>query len=284
MIFEPHIVYQDKEILVLDKPAGMPAVSLKKGKQKTLAAWILKKFPKQAEIGSNGPLEAGLVHRLDNDTSGLVVAARTKEAYEKLREDFSKNPSSPLLQRGVRGDLKVCKTGNFGILKAYTALVLGNPPDKGTITTPIAHHPRKKKKMVVCESAVQAQALKARPAVTSFELLKRYKVPDDRRRVSGNQRPTSPSAYTLLRVTITTGVRHQIRAHLASIGFPIAGDRLYQNPKKHAEDTLPLKRHFLHASRLGFSHPKTGKWIEMRSDLPRDIACVLEDKALLKRI
>jgi 23S rRNA pseudouridine1911/1915/1917 synthase len=268
----------------------MPCLSLKTGETDTLAAWLIKRFSRQAEIGR--PLEAGLVHRLDNDTSGLVVAARTSEAYETLRTQFSNPPLppftkggdaklSPLLQRGVRGDLKVCKTGNFGILKAYTALVIGNPPNEGTITTPIAHHPRKKKKMVVCKSAVQAKALKARPAITSFEVLKRYKSSHDRRRVSGNQCPTPPSAYSLLRVRIATGVRHQIRVHLASIGFPIAGDRLYQNPKKRAEDTLSLKRHFLHASQIGFTHPKTGKWIEVKSALPDELKEVL---ALCRRV
>jgi 23S rRNA pseudouridine1911/1915/1917 synthase len=126
------------------------------------------------------------------------------------------------------------------------ALVVGNPPAKGTIEDPVAHHERKKKKMVVSKSG--------RPAETKFKVAKRF-----------------GKKYALLSVEIRTGVRHQIRVHLASAGFPIAGDKLYQNPKKRAEDTLPLKRHFLHASTLGFKHPKTNKWTEFSSDLPKEL-------------
>jgi len=254
----PHVVYQDEAIFVIVKPAGMPSVSLQKGMQDSLAAWIKKKFPNQAKIGKAS--DAGLAHRLDNDTSGLIVVAKTNDAYENLRRQFS---------------------GHSDILKEYTALVIGSPPNEGSIVTPIAHHSRKKKKMIVCESDEKTKTLKARSAITSFEVLKRYKSPHDRRKVSGNQCPTPPSAYSLLRVRIVTGVRHQIRVHLASIGFPIAGDRLYQNPKKRLEDTLPLKRHFLHASRLGFIHPKTGKWIEVKSALPDELKEVL---ALCRRV
>ena len=224
-------LHEDTSILVLDKPAGMPSVSLKEGEEGTIAAWILKKFPGQDQIGKNGALEAGLVHRLDNDTSGVIVAARTKAAYENLRAQFDEG----------------C------VWKEYTALVLGTPPPNGAIDSPIAHHPRKKKKMVVCASKAEAEKLKARPAHTEYEVIRQIK------------------DYSLLKVTIATGVRHQIRAHLASIGFPIAGDRLYQNPKMRAKDSSNLTRHFLHAHKLQFRHPESGCVVEFSSDLPEDL-------------
>jgi len=223
----PTAIFKDEDILVVEKPAGMPSVSLKEDEEETLASWLLKKFPKLSTL-PKGKLEAGLVHRLDNDTSGLMVAARTVGAYKNLREQFDEGK----------------------VLKEYMALVIGNPPAKGMIEDPIAHHERKKKKMVVSKSG--------RPAETKFKVIKRF-----------------GKKYALLAVKIRTGVRHQIRTHLASIGFPIAGDTLYQNPKKRGEDTLDLKRHFLHASKLGFTHPKTGMWLEFSSQLPQDLLCFL---------
>ena len=223
----PRIIYKDDSIVVVEKPAGMPSVSLKNGEEGTLASWLTKKIPELSTL-PKGKLEAGLVHRLDNDTSGIMLAARTAAAYKNLRTQFDK------------GD----------VLKEYTALVVGDPPAKGTIEDPIAHHERKKKKMVVSKGG--------RPAKTKFGVIKRF-----------------GKKYALLSVEIKTGVRHQIRVHLASIGFPIAGDTLYQNPKKRAQDTLPLKRHFLHASRLGFRHPGTNKQIEFSSDLPEELKGVV---------
>lgn len=220
------IQYEDDNIMVVEKEAGIPCTSIKKSKRSSLADVLIKIRPTLKATGKCG--EAGLVHRLDNDTSGLVLVAKTNDAYEKLRGQFDEGK----------------------VVKEYLALVIGNPPAKGTINTPIAHHPRKKKKMVVNP--------KGRPAETTFKIVKRF-----------------GKRYTLLNIQIKTGVRHQIRAHLASIGFPIAGDRLYQNPKKRSEDTLPLKRHFLHAIKLGFTHPGTGKRIEISSDLPKDLEEIL---------
>ncbi len=224
----PRIIYKDESVIVVEKPAGMPAVSLAKKNAGTLASWLIAKFPKLKEL-PKGELEAGLMHRLDNDTSGLMIAARTPEAYEFLRLQFDERK----------------------VDKEYLALVIGNPPAKGTISKPISHHPRKKKKMVVGSGG--------RPAKTDFKVIKRF-----------------GTNFALLSVQIETGVRHQIRVHLASMGFPIAGDHLYQNPKKRSEDTLALGRHFLHASAIGFSHPVTGRRMSFESDLPADLKNLLK--------
>lgn len=235
----PSIIHEDEELLILDKPAGMPSVSLKEGEEGTLAAWILARHPAQSSVGE-GSREAGLVHRLDNDTSGLVVAAKSEEAREKLKAAF-------------KGEI---------VEKIYTALVLGSPPESGVIEAPIAHHPSKKKKMVVCESMKQALEWKARPAHTRYRVLMCFSL---------EAKGRAPLRYSLLEVRITTGLRHQIRLHLASIGHPIAGDRLYQNPRARLSDPLPLTRQFLHASKLSFPHPDDGKTVEFFSPLPEDL-------------
>ncbi len=234
----PIIIHEDDCLLVVYKPGGMPAVSLKSGERGTLASWILDIYPEQAEIGP-GNREAGLCHRLDNDTSGLMVAARTAQSYESLRAQF------------ISGE----------IVKEYTALVIGIPPEECAIDAPIAHHPRKKAKMVVCDSAARADEWKGRPARTFFSVVKRYELNDKGR----------TTHYALVSVRIETGVRHQIRAHMAHVGHPLAGDWLYQNPAKRAADTLPLARHFLHCSRLSFRHPASGGLMSFTSPLPDEL-------------
>jgi 23S rRNA pseudouridine1911/1915/1917 synthase len=245
MASQPSVLCEDPSLFILEKPAGMPSVSLHAGEEGTLAAWLLKRHPEQAAIGA-GPKEAGICHRLDNETSGLVIAARTQEAYEELRRQFSDGSAR----------------------KEYLALVLGSPPEKGSIECPIAHHPRKRKKMVACESDARAAEWKGRPAHTEFSLLHRYELPPS---------PHAPysTSYALLSVVISTGVRHQIRCHLAHLGFPIAGDRLYQNAAKRAEDRLPLARHFLHCHRLTIRHPSTREEISFTSPLPEELAAAI---------
>ncbi|OGQ21341.1 MAG: hypothetical protein A3I05_01905 [Deltaproteobacteria bacterium RIFCSPLOWO2_02_FULL_44_10] len=217
---KPNIIFEDASLMVIEKPAGVPCLPEKDGVSPTLVD-LLKL--------TNSPLpDFGLVHRLDNDTSGLLIIAKTKDAYENLREQFSKGK----------------------IHKEYLALVVGNPPKQGEIERPIVHHPRKKKKMILSH--------KGRPAHTEYRTLKRY------------------GDHTLLEINISTGVRHQIRVHLASDGYPLAGDRLYQNPKRRAEETLKLDHHLLHASRLVFKHPESGETCEFTSALPLSFEKILK--------
>lgn len=226
-------LHEDEVLLVVEKPAGLPCLPVRQAGfpvrtgaarcTPTLASILVEQWPSLTTLP-----DFGIAHRLDNDTSGLLIVAKTSEVYAILREQFSS-----------------AGTGSPRPHKEYTALVLGSPPDEGTINDSIAHHPRKKAKMVVDDGG--------RPARTDYTVKKRYR------------------DYTLLTVTIATGVRHQIRVHLASAGFPLAGDRLYQNQKKRAVDTLPLQRHFLHASRLAITHPATGRRMEWTSPLPEDL-------------
>lgn len=197
------ILYQDEALMVVEKPAGLPCLAKKPSKQdpQTLEGWLQKIHPR-----------AKLVHRLDNDTSGIMVAAKTPDTYKKLREIWN----TPQVE------------------KKYLALVEGRTPPRGEINTPIAHHPRKKKKMIT-------GGKKAKAALTIYKTLKHLK------------------DQSLIEVTITTGHRHQIRIHLSSVGHPVMGDKIYQ---KNPTGTSP---HYLHLSQLLLTHPTTQKKISFSS-------------------
>jgi 23S rRNA pseudouridine1911/1915/1917 synthase len=183
------IVHADAHIVVADKPAGMPSHPLKAGEKGTAANALVGRFPQLASVGPQ-PREGGLVHRLDTDTSGLLLAARTDAAHAMLRAQF------------------IART----VEKGYLALVAGELHAGGEIALPLAHDPHDARKMRAASDAGYAEAHGARPAVTRFE-------PVERR-----------GGFTLLEVEMATGVMHQIRAHLAFIGHALAGDALYGGP------------------------------------------------------
>ena len=219
------IVHADAHVVVADKPAGMPSHPLKPGETGTAANALVGRFPELAQVGPHAR-EGGLVHRLDTDTSGLLLAARTEGSYAQLRAQFTAR----------------------SIEKGYLALVAGELHAGGEIALPLAHDPQDPRKMRAASDAEYAEAHGARPAQTTF-------TPIERR-----------GGFTLVEVQISTGVMHQIRAHLASIGHPLAGDALYGGP-----DVPLLSRHFLHAARLGFAHPDGSRAV-FESALPADLA------------
>lgn len=236
------VLYEDHCILVIDKPARMPTLSEPGGLYPTVAALLLAQYPALADVAPHAE-DAGIVHRLDNDTSGCLLVAKTRGAYAALRAQFDART----------------------VQKEYHALLLGAVPDTLHCTAPIAHHPRKSHRMLVCDTRRVATEQQAQPAETLIECLTR--VPIGRGR---------PSPYTLCRVTIRTGVRHQIRAHCAAAGYPVAGDRVYQNARARKDDTLPLSHHFLHAARLVFRAPSDGRSITVEAPLPQALQSVLQ--------
>jgi 23S rRNA pseudouridine1911/1915/1917 synthase len=221
------VLYEDTAVIALDKPAGMPSHALRTDETATVANFLLAYHPELIAVGKPG--EAGVVHRLDTDTSGVLLAARTQDAYDDLRQQFA----------------------SHHVRKEYLAVVAGDVSAAGVVRAPIAHSRHNRRKMRV-SSPVNPDA---RAALTHYRPLERWR------------------DATLLAVHIPTGVMHQIRVHLASIGHPVLGDRLYGMP---AAAQLPAKRHMLHASGLGFTHPETGQAVSVSSPLPDDFREVLD--------
>lgn len=215
------ILYQDDVLIALAKPAGMPAVALHASDCGTAANFLIAHAPDTITAGRM-PLEAGLVHRLDNGTSGVLLAARSPAAWQELRLQFR------------RGQVD----------KRYLAWVDGLVSGGGELREPIAHHPRRAQLMVACPEPARAAALRARPAATSYRPLEQR------------------GGATLLAVTIATGVRHQIRVHLAAAGHPLCGDPLYGGS--------PAPRLMLHAAELVVRHPRDGQRLPIGCPPPPD--------------
>lgn len=220
------IVYDDDDIVVVDKPAGVAAhPSIGWDGPTVLGALAGAGF----RIATSGAAErAGIVHRLDVGTSGLMVVAKSERAYSELKREFH--------DREVH--------------KIYHAVVQGHPdPLSGTIDAPIGRHPGASWKFAVTSDG--------KPSVTHYETLEAF-----------------PSA-ALLEIELETGRTHQIRVHMAAQRHPCVGDAMYgADPTISAR--LGLTRQWLHAKRLGFSHPTTGEPVEFVSSYPPDLQHALE--------
>ena len=216
------IAYEDDHVLALDKPAGMPTHPLRFAETDTLANALVARFPALAEIGDDRLFPA-LLHRLDTQTSGLVLAAKTAAAYAHLRAQFRR----------------------FTVQKHYLALVHGVVGAPGRLAAPLTHQTRSPCKMAVARNPDQVPPRDLFAAETSWIPLE------------------TGAEFSLLDVTIYTGVTHQIRCHLAAAGHPIAGDALYGSP-------LAAPRHWLHAARLICTHPATGKSLDVACRRPSD--------------
>jgi 23S rRNA pseudouridine1911/1915/1917 synthase len=224
------VVYEDSEILIIDKPATMPTHGFSGRDQQTVANFIASKHPKLLGVGKS-PWEPGILNRLDRDTSGLLMLAKTQESFIELRKQFRHRE----------------------ILKTYWALVWGKTNASGTITLRLAHDSGDKARMRAVDSA-DLKKQRIWNASTHY------------RRMAQNGR------VALLELQMMTGVTHQIRIHLAAIGHPIVGDVLYGAADS---ESFGLKRQFLHALKLQFRHPKTGRNVTVEAPLPNDLKKVL---------
>ena len=222
-----NIVYEDKDIIVINKPPGIVVHPAAGNAQGTLVNALLHHCRDLSGIG--GSIRPGVVHRLDKDTSGLIVFAKNDAAHLNIAKQLK----------------------NREVKKIYLALVHGEVKnDSGLIDAPMGRHPVHRKKMAVISSNSQ----KGREALTYYKVIKRYK------------------GYTLVELDLKTGRTHQIRVHLSYIGHPVVGDSTYSKKK----DEIVASRQLLHASRLSFHHPITGKYLEFKSDVPGDMEKVLE--------
>jgi len=240
-----HIIYEDDDIIVIDKPKGLvvhPAAGHETG---TLVNALIAHCGASLS-GIGGVRRPGIVHRLDKDTTGLMVVAKNDAAHQSLSAQFS--------DHGRTGEMR----------PGYFAFVWGVPNrQRGTIDAPIDRHVHAREKMAV--------RLGGRQAVTHWEILESFKGMDGK------------SVAALLACQLETGRTHQIRVHLAHIGHPLMGDSVYGPHFKTKASRLgpqsqaalsALGRQALHAYLLAVRHPRTGVILEWKSDFPEDLAAL----------
>lgn len=219
------VIYEDDDIIVVNKAKGMVVHPGNGNPDGTLVNAVLAHC-KGNLSGVGGELRPGIVHRIDKDTSGLLIVAKNDEAHVNMSEEIK----------------------NHEVTKIYTALVKGViAENKATINMPIARSQNDRKKMAVSEDGKEA--------VTHFEVIKRY------------------DKYTLLKVKIDTGRTHQIRVHMAQIGYPVVGDEVYSNGKNE----FGVHGQMLHSTILEFKHPVTGKEMHLEAPLPKYFKDILNE-------
>jgi len=230
------ILYNNHGLIIIDKPAGMTVHPGAGFKGETLASALLYQFKDIKLVGEEH--RPGIVHRLDKDTSGVILVAATQEMYEHLKDAFA--------ERKVK--------------KEYIALVFGKmEKSHGIIETPIG------KSKTDFRKQTTKNPVEGKPAVTEYKVLE-YLMGQ-----KGLKGEKGVDNYTLILVKLHTGRTHQIRVHLSSIGHPLMGDELYGGKRIHLEG---LKRQFLHAKKIEVQLPdKT--WIEAESELSQDLRNVL---------
>lgn len=220
------VVHEDDDLLVVDKPAGMVVHPAPGNWTGTLVNALMGREGDLAQTGD--PSRAGIVHRLDKETSGLLVVAKNERAHRKLSKDLAART----------------------VVRRYAVMSWGHlDEDKITIDRPVARDPRDRKRMAIVATGREAR--------TDLVRLARFHPGD------------------FLRAHLHTGRTHQIRVHLASTGHPVMGDDAYGGGGGRRLVGLPPKRHFLHAAWLRFSHPISGKPMDLRSPLPRDLRASL---------
>ncbi|MFN4143544.1 RluA family pseudouridine synthase [Aestuariivirga sp.] len=239
------IVHEDRDLIVIDKPAGL-VVHPGAGNETGTLVNALIAHCGESLSGIGGVRRPGIVHRLDKDTSGLLVVAKNDRAHQGLSEQFAAHGRDGRLER------------------TYLAIVWGVPERRsGTVSAAIDRSTANRQKMAVSRSAA------AREAITHYEVLEPL---------------GKPPVASLLRCRLETGRTHQIRVHMAHIGHPLLGDAVYgagfrssaRNLSETAQMALKsLNRQALHAASLGFEHPVTGKTLHFESSAPEDFGTLL---------
>jgi len=244
LVLEPEerpltVVHEDADLIVIDKPAGLivhPGAGVEHG---TLVHALLHRYPEIADVG--GPGRPGIVHRLDKDTSGLMVVARSARAYRALVEDLRTHT----------------------VRRTYGALVWGEPRQaEGVLDTRIGRHPRERQRMAVLRHG-------GKDARTHWQVAERF------------------GLASRLEIRLETGRTHQIRVHMAHLGYPVVGDPLYGGRGKKQLSTDPVERNLaaallqylsrqaLHASALALTHPATQTPLAFESSWPADMTDAL---------
>lgn len=218
------VVYEDDEVIVLNKPVGM-VVHPAPGHSSGTVVNALLHHCAGTLSGINGVVRPGIVHRIDKDTSGLLIAAKTDRAHLSLAAQLQ----------------------DHSLYRLYHGVVVGNlKEDEGTVNAPLDRNPKDRKKMAV--------AAGGREAVTHYAVLERF------------------AGYTYAAFRLETGRTHQIRVHMAHLGHPLLGDKVYGSPKGYPG----LEGQCLHAKELSFVHPATGERLTVTCDLPPYFTAILE--------
>jgi 23S rRNA pseudouridine1911/1915/1917 synthase len=230
------VVIETDQVVVVDKPAGQPTAPLRPGEVGTLVNAVLGRYPELVPEGDtyigHSAREPGIIHRLDTETSGAVVVARTAAAFDTLKAALKE-------ERLDKSYLLLCAEQGL--------------PDSGTIEFPLANHPKDQRRVYACVHPRDVMRYEPRPATTRYRVLRR----------AGN--------WALVEARVGKALRHQIRAHFAAAGHPLAGDELYGGPVIRA-----LGRHALHASRVAYPGGGGVDAFDVTIPLPKDIAALLE--------
>jgi 23S rRNA pseudouridine1911/1915/1917 synthase len=224
------IAWEDRDLFVVDKPAGLVVHPGAGNAAGTLQNALLAHDPKLSKLP-----RAGIVHRLDKETSGLLIVARNESARTKL--------AAALAERGIH--------------REYQAVCVGVMTAGGKVDAPIDRHPVDRLRMAVRSSG--------REAITNYRVIERYR------------------RHTWVRVTLETGRTHQIRLHLSHVGYPLVGDPVYGRRLLLPRGATPelaaalqgFRRQALHAAKIGFEHPRTGRPVEVESKLPADMRALI---------
>lgn len=235
------VIFEDDDIVVLDKPSGLVINAAETQKDNVTLQDLIAisdLLEEDDEEYSEFKDRSGIVHRLDKDTSGIIIVAKNRECFENLQAQFK--------SRNVH--------------KVYTTLVYGEidglkEGETLEIDAPIARNPKNRQRFAVVESG--------KPAVTKIKLIKNIKSKKD-------------GEFSLLECYPLTGRTHQIRVHLTALGNSVVGDFLYSGRTRGKRDRHIFPRQFLHASKIEFVHPKNGKLINLESKLPDDLNVVLD--------
>jgi len=241
------VIFQDENLLVIDKPAYVVVDKSDTQREDTLEDILKNEFGIKLDRG-------GIVHRLDKDTSGVILIAKTQKTLDALQAQFKERKTK----------------------KEYLALVHGIVSEPGRVEGNIGRNPEKREKFTVLEEGKEA--------VTEYEPISNFQFPisnfqsifnDLNKNQMGKLMRMNYNQFTLLKCRPLTGRTHQIRVHLKYIGHPIVSDEKYVGRKMYRLDKRWCPRQFLHARSLGFYHPKNGEWMEVESELPEDLKNVL---------
>lgn len=235
------VIYEDESLLVINKPPGIVVNRAQSVKGETAQDWVINKYPQlltiNYELQTDFSNRAGIVHRIDRETSGLLLIAKNPPAFMELQRQFR--------ERLVK--------------KTYLAVVHGIVvPEEGQINAPVARLPWQRERFGIVPGG--------KDSITKYKVVKTY---------SKNQLYQDFHDYSLLELTPLTGRTHQIRVHLKYVNHPIIGDYLYAGRKTSRADRLWASRVMLHAWKISFLHPETGKTVDYEAPVPDDMKRII---------